>query len=157
MADVDFFLKIDGVEGESQDRKGEMQVESFFWGETNTGSASAGSGLGGGKVSMQDFHFVKKFDKASPVLMQLCALGTSTPKAVLTGRKAGGGQKDYFIWTFTDILISSFQTSASSIFPTDQISINFAKIEMDYKEQKANGELGGSIKRGYDVTKNKAT
>ena len=31
---VDYFLKIDGIEGESQDakHKGEIEVESFGWG-----------------------------------------------------------------------------------------------------------------------------
>ena len=36
MAQVDYFLKIDGVDGESGDdkHKGEIEVESFSWGET---------------------------------------------------------------------------------------------------------------------------
>jgi type VI secretion system secreted protein Hcp len=108
-----------------------------------------------GKVSMQEFHFVKKFDKASPILMQLCALGRPAAKAVLTGRKSGNGQKEYFFWTFTDVLISSFQTGASSVASTDQISFNFAKIEMEYREQKTTGELGGAIKRGFDFATGK--
>jgi len=33
----------------------------------------------------------------------------------------------------------------------DQVSLNFAKIEVEYKEQKADGTLGGSIKSGYDL------
>ena len=153
MSDVDFFLKIEGVEGESQDAKlkGSMQIDSWSWGESNAGTFAAGGGGGGGKVSMQDFHFVKKFDKASPVIMEQCATGVHFAKAELIGRKAGGEQLVYFHWTFTDILISSFQTGASSISPTDSISFNFGKIEMEYKEQKKDGTLGGGIKKGYDV------
>jgi type VI secretion system secreted protein Hcp len=30
--------------------------------------------------------------------------------------------------------------------PVDQISLNFAKIEVVYKEQKADGTLGGVVK-----------
>ena len=153
MADTDFLLKIEGVDGESQDVKfkGAMEIDSWSWGETNTGTMHSGGGGGGGKVSMQDFHFVKKFDKASPVIMEACSTGKHIAKAELIGRKAGGEQHVYFHWTFTDILISSFQTGASGVNPTDSISFNFGKIEMEYKEQKKDGSLGGGIKKGYDV------
>jgi type VI secretion system secreted protein Hcp len=33
----------------------------------------------------------------------------------------------------------------------DQVSLNFAKIEVEYKEQKPDGTLAGSIKAGYDL------
>jgi type VI secretion system secreted protein Hcp len=59
MALVDYFLKIDGIQGESPDKthKAEVEIESFSWGETNTGTALQGGGMGSGKVQMQDFHF----------------------------------------------------------------------------------------------------
>src|SRR5436309_614292 len=62
MAAVDYFLKIDGIEGESQDskHKNEIDLESFSWGETQSGTHGAGGGGGAGKVSMQDFHFVMR-------------------------------------------------------------------------------------------------
>ena len=71
MAHVDYFLKIEGIDGESADakHKGDIQLESFSWGETNSGSHSSGGGGGAGKVSMQDFHFVMTANKASPKLM----------------------------------------------------------------------------------------
>ncbi len=39
--------------------------------------------------------------------------------------------------------------------PVDQISLNFSKIEFEYKEQKPDGTLGGSVKAGYDLKQNK--
>jgi type VI secretion system secreted protein Hcp len=39
--------------------------------------------------------------------------------------------------------------------PVDQISLNFAKIEQEYKEQKADGTLAGSVKAGWDLKQNK--
>ena len=43
MAMVDYFLKLDGIPGEANDKthKGEIEVESFSWGEHQTGTASA--------------------------------------------------------------------------------------------------------------------
>src|SRR5215510_9641098 len=50
-ASVDFFLKIDGVDGESSDdrHKGEIEIHSFSWGASNSGAFSYGGGAGSGK------------------------------------------------------------------------------------------------------------
>src|SRR5664279_5125033 len=74
---VDFFLKIDGIKGESMDstHKDEIDLQSWSWGETQTGSHAFGGGGGSGKVSMQDFHFVMNANLASPKLLLACASG----------------------------------------------------------------------------------
>jgi type VI secretion system secreted protein Hcp len=159
MAAVDYFLKIKGIDGEATDKthKGEIELESWSWGESNAGSHAHGSGGGAGKVAMQDFHFVMKINKASPKLFLACASGEHIPDAVLTCRKAGKDQQEFFKVKFSDLLISSFQTGGSAhgdVVPTDQISFNFSKIEFDYKEQKADGTLGGSTPAGWDLKKN---
>ena len=160
MAAVDYFLKLEGVEGESADdkHKGEIDVQSFSWGATNSGTHSGGGGGGAGKVSVQDFHFVMGMNKASPKLFERACTGEHIPKAILTCRKAGTKQQEYLIIKFTDLLVSSYQTGGSShgdVVPTDQISLNFAKLEIEYKEQKKDGTLGGAIKAGYDLKANK--
>lgn len=160
MAAVDYFLKIDSIEGESHDskHKNEIDLESFSWGAQNSGSFAQGGGGGSGKVAMQDFHFVMRNNKASPKLMLACATGQHIKKAVLACRKAGKVQQEYLNVTFSDILVSSYQTggSSSDVFPHDQISLNFSKIEVDYKMQNADGSLGSPVKVGYDLKMNKA-
>jgi type VI secretion system secreted protein Hcp len=159
MAQVDYFLKIDGIEGESQDdkHKNEIDVLSWSWGETNMGSHSQGGGGGAGKVSMQDFHFVMQMNKASPKLFLACAEGKHISEAKLTCRKAGGDQQEYLIIKFKDLLISSYQTGGSQgdIIPTDQISFNYSKIEKEYKPQDEKGALGSAITAGWDLKANK--
>ena len=82
---VDYFLKIDGVPGESADakHKGEIQLESFSWGETNPGGGGMGGGGGAGKVQMQDLVVTMLVSKASPKLMLACATGKHYKEAVL--------------------------------------------------------------------------
>jgi len=107
---------------------------------------------------MQDFHFVMNVNKASPKLFLACATGEHIKKAVLTCRKAGKEQQEFLTISLSDLLVSSYQTGgsgSSNIVPTDQVSINFTKIEFDYKEQKADGTLGAPVKAGYDVKANK--
>jgi|SRR5579872_723033 type VI secretion system secreted protein Hcp len=156
MAVVDYFLKIDGIEGESQDHKhkNEIHLDSFSWGATNSGTMAEGGGGGAGKVSMQDFHFVMKHNKASPKLMLANAGGEHIKSAIVTCRKAGKDQQEFLKIVMSDLIISSYQTGGSGhsdIIPVDQISLNFAKIEFEYKEQKPDGTLGGAVKAGWDL------
>ena len=71
MAAVDFFIKFDGIKGESADakHKDEIDVESWSFGETNAIGGGAGGGGGAGKASFQDFHFTMHLNRASPALM----------------------------------------------------------------------------------------
>ena len=160
MAAADFFLKLDGIDGESGDdkHKGSIEVSSWDWGEVQAGSQAGGGGGGGGKVSMHDFHFVMPTNTASVKLMLACASGAHIKKGTLTCRKAGGTQEEYYKIVMSDLIVSSFQTGAhgrSSILPEDQISLNFAKIEFEYKPHKEDGSVGAPVKGGWDLKANK--
>ncbi len=159
MADVDFFLKIDGIQGESQDakHKGEIELLSFGWGETNTGRPGGGPGGGAGKVEMQDLAVVTTPSRASPPLFLACASGQHIKSAVLTGRKAGRDQQEFLKYTFTDLVVSSYETGASRdvAILTDQVAFNFGRIEVEYRPQKPDGTLDAPIKAGWDVRANR--
>ncbi len=156
---IDYFLKLDGVEGESQDskHKAEIELQSFSWGASQTGTHAAGGGGGAGKVNMHDFSFSMKTCKASPTLLLNCASGKHITKGLLTCRKAGEKQQEYMKIKFTDLLVSSFQTgghAGGDEIPTDQISLNFAKIEYEYYAQKKDGSLEGPFSAGWDLKAN---
>jgi len=133
MAAVDYFLKLDSIDGESldRDRKDWIEVLSFSWGASNSGTGSVGGGAGAGKVSLQDFHFTANFSKASPALFLSCATGKHLKDATLIGRNAQTGNVEFIKIRLSDVLISSYQTGGSGDggLPTDQFSLNFAKIE----------------------------
>ena len=157
---VDYFLKIDGVQGESADakHKGEIELESFSWGETNTVSGPGGGGGGGsGKVQVQDLIVTMHVSKASPKLMLACATGKHHKEAVLTVRKAGKSQQEFLIFKFKDVIVTSYLTSGSaqSDVVLDQASMGFSTIQMDYRPQKADGSLDTPVKSGWDVKNNK--
>jgi type VI secretion system secreted protein Hcp len=153
---VDFFLKINGIEGESHDakHKNEIDVLNWTWGEHQLGTAATGGGMGAGKVSMQDFQFTMTVSKASPKLLLACANGEHIKDATLVCRKAGKEQQEFMTIKFSDIMVSSFQTGGHTEVPTDSISLNYSKIEYEYKPQKEDGTLDGPIKAGWDLKKN---
>lgn len=153
------FLKIGDIKGESKDakHKGEIDVLSWSWGVSQTGGASAGGGGGAGKASFSDLSFTHRVDKASPVLMKACATGEHVKDAILASRKAGKGQQDYLIVKMTDILITSVQLSATGDErPMESVALNFAKIDLEYKPQKADGSLEPGVRFAYDIKANKS-
>ena len=156
---MQYFLRVDGIQGESTDdkHKGEIDVLSWSWGETQPTPPSPGGGGGAGKVEMSDLTVVTRISKASPRLLLACATGKHIKSAVLTGRKAGKGQAEFLTFSLSDILVSSYQTGASASVepPTDSVSLNFAKLQVEYKEQKADGSIGETVKVGWDRKANK--
>ena len=166
MAAVDYFLRIAGVDGESADakHKGWIDVESWSWGETRPvapaapgGGAGAGN-AGAGKVQVQDLHFVTRVSKASPKLFLACATGQHIKEAKLVGRKAGKDQHEFLTWTFTDLLVTGYQTGGAEggdVLPGDQVALNFAKLKVEYRTQKADGTLSSPVSAGFDVKTNK--
>lgn len=214
MALFDAFLKLDGIKGESADakHKGEIDIESFSWGMSQTGVSATGGGGGAGKVQVHDISLWKKTDASSPLLFLNCANGAHIKEATFVVRKAGGEQLEYLKIKLTDVLVSSYQpcglqdsgdegalgsgggqlarvfritnvridgtqlpvtsggsvTGASPIhanllggtgptgeIPSEHFSLNFAKIEMSYQPQGADGKAqGGPIMAGWDVKGN---
>jgi type VI secretion system secreted protein Hcp len=155
----EYFLQIDGISGESQDsrHKDAIEISSFSWGASNSSTAGAGGGGGSGKVNMQDFHFTMRVSKASPQLFLAVAKGKHIANAVLFVRKTGGEQQEYLKWTLSDVMVSSYQTGGmNGDVPIDQVSLNFAKIQVEYKPQMADGSLGQPVTAGWDLKQNKA-
>ncbi|HZK51733.1 MAG TPA: type VI secretion system tube protein Hcp [Actinomycetota bacterium] len=156
---VDYFLKIDGIPGESQDakHKDEIEVLSWSWGESAVGQPGPGSGAGSGKVQFQDFHFTSLISKASPKLMEACASGKHMKSAVLTARRAGGGKAEFLTFAFSDVLITSFETGGGEddTVPVDSSALRFSQIRVEYRVTKPDGTLGTPVKFGWDIAKNK--
>ena len=157
----DFLLELDGIKGESKDTKHKdtIEIQSFSWGATNSGSAGTGGGAGIGKVSFQDIHFTSRVNKASALLALHCATGKHITKAQLFVRKQGEGQQDFYVIALEDLLVSSFQSSDATggDLPTDQFSLNFAKIKFEYKMQNEKGGLEAPQTFGWDLKANKKT
>jgi len=154
---VDYFLKIDGIPGESTDAKhnGEINIASWSWVETEATGTGGPAGGGMGKVSMQDFRFSKAVDKSSPKLMLACASAQHIKDAVLScSRKAGGITQDFLTITLTEVSVSSYEiagNSGAALDPTDHFALHFAKIEFKYAQQKPDGTVGDSTQAGWDL------
>lgn len=153
----DYLLEIEGIKGESraEGSSGGIDIQSFSWGVSNSGSVRGG-GVGSGKASFQDLHFVTKTATQSPQLMLACCSGKHFVKATLSVRQSG--QKMHWIkLTMSDVLVSSYQIGGTDSdsdddgVPVDQVSLSFPKITMDVSTQGADGPFGAPVSASWDL------
>lgn len=160
---TDFYLKIDGINGEAtaQGLTGYMKIVSFNWGGQNSGKFQAGesSGLPSGRFTGGDFNFVMKTNSASPQLMSACAKGTQFATATLVCRKAVGGATPttYLQVALAPVLVSKFTTgydpanNLGDAIVVDNVSLNFGKINVQYKAVTNQGTSGPAVEGGYNL------
>ncbi|HEU0044672.1 type VI secretion system tube protein Hcp [Sphingomonas sp.] len=158
---ADFFLKIDGIEGECTKRghEKEIDIHSMSFGVSQPLQVGrGGAGLSAGKASFGEIHFTKFTDKASPKLFQAAGGGTHIPSVVFTSQKAAGDKPMlYYKVTLTDVMVSSFQNAgASGSEMTEQVSIGYSKIEFEYIEQGKTGGAGAKNMASFNVVEGEA-
>ena len=155
---VDMFIKIATVDGEAQDtkHKKEIDVLSWSWGMTNSGSAHAGGGAGAGKVNVQDLTFTKWVDSATPKLALACCSGHHFQDAVLVVRKAGEKPVEYLKIKMDGVFITSLSTGGSGGEDrlTENVTLNFSKVSLDYVPQSDKGSAGTAIPMAWDIAAN---
>jgi type VI secretion system secreted protein Hcp len=156
---VDMFIKIKDIKGEAKDAKhpDEIDVLAWSWGLSQTGTTHYGGGGGSGKANVQDLSFTKRCDKSTSALMYHCVSGKHIQEAVFVARKAGEKPVEYLKLKLFDILVTSVSTggSGNEDYQTENVTLNFAKFNLEYYEQKPDGTAGGvSGQVGWDIKKN---
>ena len=153
------FAKIGDIKGESLDskHKDEVEVLSWSWGVTHAAPIRAGSGGWSGKATFNDFNFTHHVDKESPVLLKACATGQHIKEATITVRKAGKGQQEFLIIKMSDVIITAVNPSgaADAAATAEHVALQFAKVDLEYKPQKADGSLDAGLHFKYDIKGNK--
>lgn len=155
---MDMFMKIGQLKGESKDHKHKESIDvlAWSWGMSNSGSAHVGGGAGSGKVNVQDLSFTKYIDKCSTDLMLAACNGKHFPEALLTVRKAGEKPIEYLKVKMTDVLVTSVSTGGSGGEDrlTENVSLNFAKVHVDYTPQKQDGSGDAAINMTWNIQEN---
>ena len=156
---ADYFLKLDPkVEGESTDskHKGEIELESWSFGVSQQLVRTPGRRCGCRQVGLlRTSTSTKKSDKASARLAQAVrdgrALQVGDPHRA-QGRRNAAGVPDHHAERRVHL---SYQAGGSGGGkPADGAALAELREDLqEYKEQKPDGTLGGSVKLGYDWSK----
>lgn len=153
-AAVDYFLKLDGVEGESADKAHpkEIVLDSFSFGVSTPVGNGAGGG-GAGKPSFSDLSATAKLSKVSPTLYLASASGQHLKSALISVRKSGGKDlTDFYTVKLEDVVITSLKTGGTTAeLPGESVTLNFSKVTWSYKTQKADGSYDATITKSWDL------
>jgi type VI secretion system secreted protein Hcp len=169
---VDYFLKIDGVKGESQDdkHKDEIHIMSFSWGVSNNSSMQIASGGGVGRADVKDITVKKSLDLSSPLLAQACVSGKHFATVQLTGRRQGETPLEHVIIKLTNAIISGYEIGggadeiagddykselAAPFGESELVKINFEEYSFKYVQQTDKGAAGSNVQQGWNMRQNK--
>jgi type VI secretion system secreted protein Hcp len=155
---VDMFIVIKEIKGESADAgfPGAIDVTSWTWGVSQTGSAQSGTGAGTGRAVVNDFVFTKYVDLASPVLVGASTVGTHYKSATFIARKAGATPLVYLKMNFYNVIIARVDHGGSSTDdrPTEQVHLNFGQFDFNYTPQTGTGGAGATVTAAYNMIAN---
>jgi type VI secretion system secreted protein Hcp len=156
---VDYFLKLDGVDGESVDsnHKNEIQIMSWSWGASQVSSVAGTGGSGAGKADLSDFSIMCYFDKSTPKFFKSIGAGTHIKTGTMSAVKSGADGKPYLKVDFKELFVSGLQISGSSEIPTVSVSFSYNEIKIDYSVQDENGNLKSTGPITYNTKENKLT
>src|SRR6185437_14326868 len=140
---VDYYLKLDGIQGEStrEGHKNEIQIFSWSWGASQVSTVHGSGGSGAGRADLSDFTIMCNFDKATPKFFKTVCAGTHIKTGEMTAIKAGEETKPYLKVDFKELFVTSLQISASSESPTVSVSFSYNEIKIDYSTQNEQGNI----------------
>jgi type VI secretion system secreted protein Hcp len=125
---------VDGIEG-GDPASPTLEISSWSWGVTNSGSIGSGGGGGAGRATLGSLNITKVIDKASPRLAFLCASGQHLPTVTLTVQRPGASNLPYFEIKLTDAIVTSVQHSGSggdNVLPTEHVTFEYRRVDLKY-------------------------
>ena len=160
----DAFLKLKGIDGESQDDKHKNWIEilsySFGASQMSAGSRSSGGAGNAERVNISDFSIVKALDKASPKLFLYCCNGSPIDEVNVELCRATGDKQKYMEFKLTNVHVASYRPGGSSksgdALPLEEVAFNADKIELIYTAtDHKTGKAQGDVKANWSTVENK--
>ena len=133
----------------------EIAVRGWRWGlAANSDAAirSNGDGSAAARRSFRQLVVEKGLDRASTGLMAACATNDKVKKLVLTMRKAGDHQQDFFTITLAGATLQDIEHCADAHGNVrERLTFAFAHVDVEYRVQMANGQVGAATSFNADV------
>ena len=145
------FLSVDDLKGDATepDHVGQIPVQSFSWGVSNSGTPAVGGGGGAGKASFSSFSITKRLDITSPTLVLASASGKHFKVVTLVATRPG--LRDDLKYEFEDVIVSGVDQAASGGVPLEKTSFSFSRVHISVTPLLNNGSPGPTVTSGWDV------
>jgi type VI secretion system secreted protein Hcp len=159
MAKTNVYLKLDGIDGESEDEDHDkwIELESWNWSVNNPATFAATQGGHATQASFTDMHVMKVVDLASNNLWRFCTTGKHIASGTVEFLKLDGDSRvKYLTIDLTDILLTSVGESASgSDMVQESVTLTCAEFKRTYAGQEDTGSAVGGLDFGYHIQKSK--
>jgi type VI secretion system secreted protein Hcp len=163
MASV-FFLKLDGIDGQSGEKHHEKWVEiiSFCHGSFQNVSIERGGDVAG-RGELSPFVFVHAVDRATPKLQQYCLTGKKIAKAAFQYcRIVVGESTPTYEVTLENIRVSKTEVKTIGTSngdplaqqPVEEVSLIAGKVTWKVTPIKPDGSRDGAIEASFDQLAN---
>jgi len=133
------FLKLEGLDGEATDSKHKNWIKMQSMSSPVFRSIAEGAKdneRSRGTTTLGDIVIVRQLDKSSPKLAEACATGKPISKGQIDFcSQANNKEEPYLTYTLENCIVSSYSFHADgsgSPLPTEEITINYTKIEWKY-------------------------
>jgi type VI secretion system secreted protein Hcp len=151
VAQRDMFLKLDGVEGESEDpnHSGEIQLEGFQ--QSLMSPRDASTDQASGKRKWSHLSLRAKVDKSTAMLFKKLCVNERIPTATLRCYKAGGkAPVEYLTITLSNVYVVKVQageleSSVGEVIPHCDFDLSFGTIVITSNKQTEKGGGSGTI------------
>ena len=149
------YMKYADMKGDAthDQHKDWMTIESFQWGvgrgiSTPTGSAARREAS---EPSVSEVHITKFFDQASNQLFERVLTGNKGEDVLLSFVRTGDPGEKFLTYKLYNTLISGYQVSSGGDRPTESLTLNFTKVEMNYTPFSADHKAGTPVRSSYDI------
>lgn len=155
------YLKLPGIQGQSQieGHKESLEVMSFQFGAslsvfTNTTNQTRTKD----KPVFSEITVLRMSDSATPQLLQKLAQGNvlAGDSVITFTREDDGKLLPLIVVTLTDVILSGVSLSSGGEPPSESVTLNYAKIKVEYTKQKEEGGQDGIAPFMWNISTNAA-
>jgi type VI secretion system secreted protein Hcp len=159
-----YFLKIEGIPGDSADKlhKEWIELQGWSFGVTSDSSWTKGGGAGVGKPVAGPMAVTASLSKASPVLYSYIAQGRVIPSATLAVSRtaASGSAADYYTVKLENVYLTSAKTGGATGdggLPAESFTMVYKTANWSYSVLDSKGAVSGKpVSFTYDFVEAKA-
>ena len=130
-----------------------IEVESMQFGVGRGITMAVGSSKDreASEPSVSEIVVTKMMDATSPKIFREACIGKSKKVEIHLVRTTEGNFETYMEYVLSSTLISGYSVSSGGDRPSESITFNFTKIEMNYVKYKDDHTKDGNIPASYDL------
>ena len=169
----DFFVKIDGIDGDSNDKGHSKWIEAISFSHGAVQNVGAGRATDvSGRGAFAPFTFVHLIDKATPKIQQFCMSGQKVAKVQFQVCRAVAGKQEpvyevtlenvkiskAFVKSVSegskDSLLDSFKGVDENYLPLEEVCLICGKITWKYTSIKPDNTKDGAVEANFNQIEN---